>query len=33
MSKRVYLRAFELEDYKITIKWRNNPLITSQLGG
>lgn len=33
MSKRVYLRAFEPEDYKTTIKWRNNQLITSQLGG
>lgn len=33
MSNRIYLRAFEPEDYKTTIKWRNNPLITSQLGG
>lgn len=33
MSKRVYLRAFEPEDYKTTIMWRNNPLITSQLWG
>lgn len=33
MSNRVYLRAFEPEDYKTTIKWRNNPLITSRLGG
>lgn len=33
MSNRIYLRAFEPEDYKITINWRNNPLINSQLGG
>lgn len=33
MQNRVYLRAFEPDDYKTTIGWRNNPLITSQLGG
>lgn len=33
MSNRIYLRAFEPEDYKTTIKWRNNPLMTIQLGG
>lgn len=33
MEKRVFLRAFELEDYKTTIKWRNNPRIVNQLGG
>lgn len=27
MEKRVFLRAFELGDYKTTIKWRNNPEI------
>lgn len=32
-NSKVYLRAFELEDYKTTIKWRNNPLIINQLGG
>lgn len=32
-NSKVYLRAFEPEDYKITIKWRNNPLIINQLGG
>ena len=29
----VYLRAFELEDYKISTLWRNNREITSSLGG
>ena len=33
MSTKVFLRAFEPEDYKTTIKWRNNPMITSKLGG
>lgn len=33
MQSRVYLRAFEPDDYKTTIGWRNNPLITNQLGG
>lgn len=32
-SNRVYLRAFEPDDYKTTIEWRNNPRITNQLGG
>ena len=30
---RVYLRAFEPEDYKISIKWRNDDEIWQQLGG
>lgn len=30
---RVYLRAFEPEDYKTSIKWRNDDQIWSQLGG
>lgn len=33
MQTRVYLRAFELDDYKTTIVWRNNRLVTNQLGG
>lgn len=33
MQQRVYLRAFELDDYKTTIEWRNNPAVTDQLGG
>lgn len=30
---RVYLRAFEPEDYKTSIKWRNDDELWSQLGG
>lgn len=30
---RVYLRAFEPEDYKTSIKWRNDDEIWNQLGG
>lgn len=33
MEYRVYLRALELEDYKTSIKWRQNELIWQQLGG
>lgn len=33
MGKRVFLRALELDDYKTTIEWRNNPLVVNQLGG
>ena len=33
MQKRIYLRAFEPDDYKTTIKWRNDPAVTDQLGG
>lgn len=30
---RVYLRAFEPDDYKTSIQWRNDSDVTSQLGG
>ena len=30
---RVYLRALEPEDYKTSIKWRNDDEIWQQLGG
>lgn len=33
MNKRVYLRAFELDDYKTTIKWRKDDEIWDMLGG
>ena len=33
MSKRIYLRAFELEDYKTTHKWRNDNDVVDKLGG
>lgn len=33
MKNRVYLRAFELDDYKTTIAWRRDEMITNQLGG
>ena len=33
MEKRVYLRAFEPEDYKTTIKWRKDGEIWDMLGG
>lgn len=33
METRVYLRALELDDYKISVKWRNDDEIWSQLGG
>lgn len=33
MQSRIYLRAFELEDYKTTIAWRNDREITNRLGG
>lgn len=32
MNKRVYLRAFEPDDYKTTIKWRNDTCISDLLG-
>lgn len=32
-SMKVYLRAFEMEDFKILTKWRNDRDITSSLGG
>lgn len=30
---RVYLRAFELDDYKISTRWRNDHEVTNSLGG
>jgi RimJ/RimL family protein N-acetyltransferase len=33
LSKKIYLRAFEPEDYKISIQWRKNPEIWDMLGG
>lgn len=30
---RVYLRAFEPDDYKTSIQWRNDADVTNQLGG
>ncbi len=30
---RIYLRALEIEDHKITTKWRNDAAITELLGG
>lgn len=33
MNKRVYLRAFEPDDYKTTIKWRKDDVIWDMHGG
>lgn len=33
MTNRIYLRAFELEDYKTTIHWRRDDEIWGMLGG
>lgn len=33
MNRRIYLRAFEPEDYKIIVKWRNDRDIAEKLGG
>lgn len=33
MKSRIYLRALELDDYKISVKWRNDDNITNLLGG
>ena len=33
MSKRIYLRAFEPDDYKTTIVWRKDKSISDLLGG
>ena len=33
MESRVYLRALEPEDYKTSVKWRNDDEIWSMLGG
>ena len=30
---RVYVRALEPEDYKISVNWRNDDTITNRLGG
>lgn len=32
-NRKVYLRAFEPDDYKISIRWRNDNEIWSMLGG
>ena len=32
-TNRIYLRALEPEDYKTSIKWRNDDVIWSMLGG
>ena len=33
MENKVYLRALEPEDYKTSVKWRNDDGVTSRLGG
>lgn len=33
MKNRIYLRALEPEDYKISVKWRNDPEIQNMVGG
>lgn len=33
MNNRIYLRAFEPEDYKTIVKWRNDREIAKKLGG
>lgn len=33
MESRIYLRAFEPDDYKTSIRWRNDDQIWSMLGG
>lgn len=33
MKPRIYLRALEAEDYKVSVKWRNDPEIQSMVGG
>lgn len=33
MKSRIYLRALELEDYKVSVKWRNDPDIQDMVGG
>ena len=32
-SKKIYLRALELDDYKVSVLWRNDPEILSMLCG
>lgn len=33
MEFRIYLRALEPDDYKVTYTWRNDDEITSMVGG
>ncbi len=33
IGERVYLRAFEPDDYRLINKWRNDPEINKYLGG
>lgn len=33
MEERIYLRALEIDDYKISIKWRKDDQIWNMLGG
>ena len=33
MNHRIYLRAFEPEDYKVIVKWRNDREIAEKLEG
>lgn len=33
MDKRIYLRALEPDDYKVSVHWRNDDSVTSLLGG
>ncbi len=33
MNSRIYLRAFEPEDYETIVKWRNDREIAEKLGG
>ena len=33
MEDRIYLRAFEIDDYKTSIKWRKDDMIWDMLGG
>lgn len=33
MENKVYLRALEPEDYRTSVKWRNDDDVTSRLGG
>lgn len=33
MEERIYLRALEIDDYRISIKWRKDDQIWNMLGG
>lgn len=33
MNRQIYLRAFEPEDYKTIVNWRNDREIAQKLGG